>query len=111
MEANQLNENKIQLFEDRRIRMAWDEENAEWLLSIVDVVGVLTEQPTQRGATFYWGKLKQRLKAEGSQLLTKCQQLKMKASDGKRYTTDVGNTEQILRLFYGNFIRAKACEL
>jgi len=78
--------------------MAWDEEKEEMLFSIVDVVGVLTEQPTQRGATLYWGKLKQRLKEEGSQLLTKCQQLKMKAADGKRYNTDVANTEQIFRV-------------
>jgi len=89
---------EIQLFEDKRIRTAWDEESQEWLFSIVDVVGVLTEQPTQRGATLYWGKLKQRLKEEGSQLLTKCQQLKMKAADGKRYNTDVANTEQLLRI-------------
>jgi len=93
-----MDENKNQLFEDRRIRVEWDEENEEWLFSIVDVIGVLTEQPTQRGATFYWGKLKQRLKEEGSELLTKCQQLKMTATDGKKRLTDVGNTEQILRL-------------
>jgi hypothetical protein len=89
---------KLQLFEDKRIRTAWDEENEEWLFSIVDVVGVLTNQPTQRGATLYWGKLKQRLKEEGSQLLTNCQQLKMKSADGKRYLTDVANTEQLLRV-------------
>ena len=93
-----MNENKIQLFEEKRVRTAWDEENEEWLFSIVDVVCVLTDQPTQRGATLYWGKLKQRLKEEGSELLTNCQQLKMKASDGKRYNTDVANTEQLLRI-------------
>jgi len=91
-------DNKIQLFEDKRIRTAWDEENEEWLFSIVDVVGVLTDQPTQRGATLYWCKLKHRLKEEGSELLTKCHQLKLKAADGKRYNTDVANTEQLLRL-------------
>ena len=91
--------NKIQLFEDKRIRTAWDEENEEWLFSIVDVVGILTEQPTQRGASNYWAKLKERLNEEGAnQLLTNCQQLKMKASDGKRYNTDVANTEQLLRI-------------
>jgi len=88
----------IQLFEDKRIRTAWDETNEEWLFSIVDIVGVLTEQPTQRGATLYWGKLKQRLKEEGSQLLTNCQQLKMTATDGRQRQTDVANTEQLLRL-------------
>lgn len=93
-----MDENKIQLFEDSRIRYAWDETNEEWLFSIVDVVGALTGQPTQRGATLYWGKLKQRLKEEGSQLMTNCQQLKLKAADGKRYATDVANTEQLLRL-------------
>jgi hypothetical protein len=96
--ANGMDESKIQLFEDKRIRMAWDEASEEWLFSIVDVVGVLTEQPTQRGATLYWGKLKQRMKEEGFQLLTNCQQLKMKAADGKRYSTDVANTEQLLRV-------------
>jgi len=88
----------IQLFEDKRIRMAWNEEKEEWFFSIVDVVGVLTEQPSQRGATLYWGKLKQRLKEEGSQLLTNCQQLKMTAADGKKRLTDVANTEQLLRI-------------
>jgi len=89
----------IQLFEDKRIRMAWDEKNEEWLFSIVDVVGVLTDQPTQRGASNYWAKLKERLKEEGAnQLLTNCQQLKMKSSDGKKYNTDVADTEQLLRI-------------
>jgi hypothetical protein len=93
------NNNKIQLFEDKRIRTAWDEEKQEWYFSIVDVVGVLTDQPTQRGASNYWAKLKERLKAEGAnQLLTNCQQLKMKSADGKSYNTDVANTEQLLRL-------------
>ena len=82
--------NNIQLFEDKRIRMAWDEEKEEWLFSVVDVVAVLSGQPTQRRATLYWGKLKQRLKEEGSQLLTNCQQLRMKASDGKKRLTDRG---------------------
>ena len=72
-------DNKIQLFEDRRIRTAWDEENEEWLLSIVDVVGVLTDQPTQRGASTYWAVLKKRLAEEGAdQLLTNCKQLKVR---------------------------------
>ena len=78
---------KIQLFEDKRIRTAWDEEKEEWYFSIVDVVAVLTDQPDQRGASNYWAKLKQRLKEEGAeQLLTICQQLKMKSpKDGKHY--------------------------
>ena len=94
-----MDNDKIQLFEDKRIRTAWDEENEEWLFSIVDVVGVLTDQPTPRSASNYWAKLKERLNEEGAnQLLTNCQQLKLKAADGKRYNTDVANTEQLLRI-------------
>lgn len=90
----------IQLFEDKRIRTAWDEEKEEWYFSVVDVVAVLTDQPDQRGASNYWAKLKQRLKEEGAdQLLTNCQQLKMRSpKDGKRYNTDVADTEQLLRI-------------
>ena len=90
---------KIQLFENKRIRTAWDEEKEEWFFSVVDVVAVLTDQPSQRGASNYWAKLKQRLKEEGAdQLLTNCQQLKMTAEDGKRRLTDVADTEQLLRI-------------
>ncbi len=90
----------IQLFENQRIRTAWDEEREEWYFSVVDVVAALTDQPDQRGASNYWAKLKQRLKEEGAnQLLTNCQQLKMKSpKDGKRYNTDVADTEQLLRI-------------
>mgnify|MGYP002768067235 FL=1 len=91
---------KIQLFEDKRIRTAWDEDKEQWYFSIVDVVAVLTDQADQRGASNYWAKLKQRLKEEGAdQLLTNCQQLKLKSpKDGKRYKTDVADTEQLLRI-------------
>ena len=91
---------KIQVFDNQPIRTAWDEEKEEWFFSIVDVVGVLTEQDTQRGASNYWAKLKQRLKQEGAdQLLTNCQQLKMKSpKDGKTYKTDVADTAQLLRI-------------
>ena len=93
-------EDKIQLFEDKRIRTAWDEDKEEWYFSVVDVVAVLTDQPDQRGASNYWAKLKQRLKDEGAdQLLTNCQQLKLRSpKDGKRYNTDVADTEQLLRI-------------
>ena len=96
----ELEKKSIQLFENQKIRVAWDEEREEWYFSIVDVVGVLTDQETLRGASNYWAKLKERLKAEGAdQLLTNCQQLKMKSpKDGKRYETDVANTEQLLRI-------------
>ena len=90
--------NKIQLFEQRHVRSEWDETTEKWWFSVVDIVAVLTDQPTQRGATLYWGKLKQRLKEEGAELLTNCQQLKMEAADGKKYLTDVADTEQVLRL-------------
>ena len=90
---------RIQLFEDAQIRTAWDEEAEEWYFSIVDVVGVLTEQTTQRGASNYWRVLKKRLKDEGSELVTNCNQLKLKSpKDGKRYLTDVATTQQLLRI-------------
>ena len=86
---------KIQLFEDKRIRTAWDEEKEEWYFSIVDVVGVLTGSVDP--AT-YWRKLKQRLKAEGNETVTNCHGLKMTASDGRKRLTDMADTEQILRI-------------
>ena len=92
------NEENLQLFEDQAIRTAWNEEEEEWYFSIVDVVGVLTEQPDTRHAAKYWSVLKTRLKKEGSELTTNCSQLKMRAADGKRYNTDVANTEQLLRI-------------
>ena len=90
----------IQLFEDQKIRVAWDEQQEEWYFSIVDVVAVLTEQTEARKASTYWAVLKKRLKEEGAdELLTNCKQLKMKSpKDGKRYKTDVANTEQLLRI-------------
>ena len=79
-----MDNNKLQLFENKMIRTAWDEEKEEWYFSIVDVVAVLTEQKTQRGASTYWVVLKKRLKDErAEQLLTNCKQLKMTAVDGK----------------------------
>lgn len=92
-------QDKIQLFENQKIRTAWDTEKEEWYFSVTDVIAVLTEQPTARGASNYWAKLKQRLKEEGAdELLTNCQHLKMIASDGKRRATDVATTEQLLRI-------------
>ena len=89
----------IQLFENRRIRTAWDEEREEWYFSVVDVVAVLTDQPDSRHASTYWAVLKKRLNNEGaSQLLTNCKQLKMPASDGKKRLTDVADMEQLLRI-------------
>ena len=86
---------KIQLFEDKRIRTAWDEEKEEWYFSVVDVVAVLTDSVDPAA---YWRKLKQRLKAEGNETVTNCHGLKMTAPDGKKRLTDVAATEQILRI-------------
>ena len=91
-------EDRIQLFEDKRIRTAWDADKEEWYFSIVDVVAVLTEQPDPRHAAKYWSVLKTRLKQEGSELTTNCSQLKMTAMDGKKRLTDVADTEQLLRI-------------
>lgn len=93
-------QDKIQLFESRKIRTAWDEEKEEWYFSVVDVIAVLTDQETQRSASTYWAVMKKRLKEEGAnELLTNCKQLKLKSpQDGKRYSTDVADTEQLLRI-------------
>jgi len=88
-------ENKIKIFEDKKVRTLWDAEQEKWYLSIVDVVAVLTDSPNPRK---YWSVLKTRLKAEGSQLATNCSQLKMQSADGKFYLTDVADTEQLFRL-------------
>lgn len=87
--------NAIKLFEEKKVRTLWDDETEEWYFSIVDVVSILTESVDGRK---YWNKLKQRLKAEGSELVTNCRQLKLQASDGKFYKTDVATTEQLFRL-------------
>ena len=86
-------------FENTVIRTAWNEQEEEWYFSVVDVVGVLTEQENARSASTYWAVLKKRLIEEGAnQLLTNCKQLKMKSADGKMRLTDVANTEHLLRI-------------
>ena len=85
----------IKLFEQAKIRTVWDEDQEKWFFSIIDVIAVLTESENPRK---YWSVLKTRLKNEGSELATNCSQLKLQAADGKRYLTDVADTEQILRL-------------
>ena len=91
-----INTDAIQLFEDKKIRTAWDEEQEEWYFSIVDVISVLTGTENPRR---YWSDLKRKLKKEGAvELYEKIVQLKMLSSDGKRYKTDVANTEQLLRI-------------
>ena len=86
---------KIQLFEDKKVRTAWDDEREEWYFSIVDVCGVLTESKDPQA---YWRKLKQRLKDEGNETVTNCHALKMRAADGKMRMTDVADTEQMFRI-------------
>jgi hypothetical protein len=85
----------IKIFEDKKVRALWNEDQEKWFISIVDVIQVLTDSPNARK---YWSVLKTRLKKEGSQLAKNCSQLKMQASDGKHYKTDVADTEQLFRL-------------
>ena len=89
---------KIELYENQPIRTAWNEAEEEWYFSVVDVVRVLTDSPDYNTGRKYWNKLKQRLKEEGSELVTNCHQLKMLAADGKHRLTDVATTEQVLRI-------------
>lgn len=92
-------ETSIELFENAKIRVVWDDEQEKYFFSVVDVVGVLTEQDAARGATIYWAVVKKRLKAEGAdELITNCKQLKMPATDGKMRLTDAADLEQILRI-------------
>jgi hypothetical protein len=88
-------ENAIKLFQDQRVRVHWTDEEEKWLFSIIDIIGVLTDSVNPNN---YWKVLKSRLKNEGSELVTNCNQLKMESSDGKFYKTDVADTEQLLRL-------------
>ncbi|MDD3206689.1 MAG: Bro-N domain-containing protein [Lachnospiraceae bacterium] len=88
-------ENNVQLFENQKIRTAWDAEKEKWYFSIVDVVGVLSES---KDPVSYWRKMKQRLKSEGNETVTNCHTLKMTALDGKKRLTDVADIEQLLRI-------------
>lgn len=90
-------DNELKLFEDKKIRTKWNDEQEKWYFSVVDVIAVLTDNDYQAGRK-YWKTLKMRLNKEGSELVTNCYQLKMQSSDGKYYNTDVMTTEQILRL-------------
>ena len=88
----------IQLFEEKKVRAVWDDEQEKWYFSIVDVCGVLTDSKDALTARKYWNKLKQRLKEEGNETVTNCHQLKLRAADGKMRLTDVADTEQLFRL-------------
>jgi hypothetical protein len=90
--------NDLAIFEGYQIRRHYDERTETWWFSVVDIIRVLTQQPNHRKAQSYWTTLKNRLKAEGSQVVTKCDQLKMPAADGKSYLTDVATAETLLRL-------------
>ena len=89
------NQTAIKLFENKKVRSVWDVDQEKWYISIVDVVGVLTESPNPNN---YWKVLKNRLKKEGNESVTICNQLKMQSSDGKYYKTDVADVEQLFRL-------------
>ena len=90
--------NKIKVFENKKVRAVWNEEEEDWYFSVVDVVSVLADSKDFQTARKYWNKLKQRLSEEGSQLVTNCHQLRLLASDGKMRATDVLSTKGILRL-------------
>ena len=94
----EIRKEELQLFESKEIRSAWDAESEEWYFSIVDVVGVLTDAVDYKTARNYWKVTKHRMIVEGNELVTNCNQLKLKAADGKRRLTDVANVEQLLRI-------------
>ena len=85
----------MKLFEEKEVRSQWDENSEKWYISIIDVIGVLTDSPNPRN---YWKVLKHRLIKEGNQSVTNCNQLKLQSSDGKFYKTDVADTEQLFRI-------------
>ena len=90
---------QIQIFEDRRVRTLWDEQEEDWYFSIVDVVAILTDQPDSKKASTYWSVLKGRLRKEGAdQPLTKCKKLKMLSADGKSHPTDAATAETLFRI-------------
>jgi DNA-damage-inducible protein D len=93
-----LSEKAIVIFEDKPVRRVWDEKQEKWYFSVIDIIAVLTEQKDYKRAKSYWTTLKSRLKKEGSQSVTNCDQLKLEAKDGKKYLTDVADVRTILRL-------------
>ena len=92
------NKDKLKLFENKKIRYVWNEEEEDWYFSVVDIVEVLAESKDFQTARKYWNKLKQLLTAEGSELVTNCHRLKLQAADGKMRETDVLSTKNVLRL-------------
>src|SRR3989339_1633014 len=92
------NNNKIAIFEGKKMRRRWDQKNEKWWFSVIDAVQILVDQPSFQAARNYWKVLKNRLNKEGSQSVTKCNQLKLQAADGKYYLTDVADVETMLRI-------------
>jgi DNA-damage-inducible protein D len=88
----------VKIFEQKKVRSQWSEQEELWYFSIVDIVGILTDQPTVERARNYWKVLKSRLKKEGNESVTNCNQLKLQSEDGKFYKTDVGTVEQVFRI-------------
>jgi DNA-damage-inducible protein D len=88
----------VKIFEQKKVRSQWSEQEELWYFSIVDIVGILTNQPTVERARNYWKVLKSRLKKEGNESVTNCNQLKLQSEDGKFYKTDVGTVEQVFRI-------------
>ena len=103
------NQNKIKLFEDKKVRTIWNEGEDQWYFCIIDIIAILTEQDNYQGARNYWKVLKHRLIKEGNETVTNCNQLKIEAEDGKMRLTDVATTEQLLRLIQS--IPSKKAEL
>lgn len=92
------NNTSIKLFESKKVRTHWDEKAERWYFSVIDVINILTDQPTFQGARNYWKVLKNRLLKEGNETVTNCNRLKLVAEDGKLRETDVADTEQLLRI-------------
>src|ERR1700730_14554640 len=90
--------NDLTIFDDHKIRRLYDEETETWLFSVIDIIQAFIQQPDYQSARKYWNKLKERLKNEGSELVTNCHRLKLEAADGKKYLTDMANSETLLRL-------------
>ena len=90
--------NEIQLFEKQQVRTAWDEESEKWWFSVLDIIAVLTDQPDYKKVRNYWKWLKNKMKTEGSELVSNTNQLKLPAADGKYYKTDVIDTKQVFRI-------------
>jgi len=95
---------EIQIFENKAVRTLWDEDKEKWYISVIDVIAILSNQPTYQGARNYWKVLKNRLLVEGNETVTNCNQLKMVAADGKMRYTDVADTEQIFRLIQSKVV-------